>query len=523
MPFPKNGGFLLLKSLCIKGSKPNHQNNDLVVDINYQKGAFIMPSDYTKPNGVYNGKQKTVVDPTKFLFNIDTLYFTIDAPNYNQVMDQGFLEQLEQGRDQYFEAETENDFSEIHVIVPDYEHPISFQILIGQRPHYMVQMRSQDMAFYFVKRKKDNQSHYPIKVQIGQHKLWEKGVLGAYAEALSVLQYIGFDTGNAKVNRLDMCVHSDQWTWNYRDLKMFNYISGKPNFMRLDPKTDEYETVYFGDRSRLQLRIYNKSKEIKSNNKFYFNEIYERNGIRTDKVWNIEFEIHRDYLKTIAGPNGETDYFDDIENSLSQEGLSHIWTHLVRDKFLLHDKKDKHSPNSFWKVLQEGDPDKFTVSKDFIIRTKDIDASQMREVAQIYGRLMKLGITSNVEQGKELIECLKIFFEKVPKLELDKEKNFSKIFTARRLQYQDKKINGLLSPDQKRLTELNKINRKHNINRKYKVNLDVKNYTITSYSDVLDDNNLTELFNYVKQIQKVSNKLDKHRQKKENLEKVPKN
>ncbi len=92
-------------------------------------------------------------------------------------------------------------------------------------------------------------------------------MINAYAESLGVLMSFGFATGKAKMNRIDFAVHSDQWKWILDDLKTFEYPrnfkdDNKPDFFRLDPCSGEFETVYFGNRTRLQLRIYNKTKEI---------------------------------------------------------------------------------------------------------------------------------------------------------------------------------------------------------------------------------------------------------------------
>lgn len=70
--------------------------------------------------------------------------------------------------------------------------------------------------------------------------------------------------------------------------------------MKLCPDTSEFGTVYFGDRSRLQLRIYDKSKEVRDKGKDYFKDLYARCGMDVDKVWNVEFEVRRDYLKGFA-------------------------------------------------------------------------------------------------------------------------------------------------------------------------------------------------------------------------------
>jgi hypothetical protein len=415
-----------------------------------------MPSNYTKPNGKKNGKTMYKPDPNRFIFNVDTLWFTIDIDNYDEVMDSGLKQVLMEGR------ESLADGDEPHVIEIDlrgYENNLLFEIGGGQKPVYAYQIRNEDYAFYFTKRKREDKT-FPVKVQINQFKLWDKGAIDAYIEAIYILGQLGFICGQAKANRIDLCCHSDQFIWKLDDLKDFKYPENiakdnKPNWQRLDPETGEFETVYYGDRSRLQLRIYNKSKEIKDKQKFYFNQIYEQKGIDPEKVWNIEFELHRDILKEYVHPTtGENGYFDDLENLLSVEGLSYLWTHLTLYKFG-HD-------TPFWKRLRKGDPKKFIETKDYILTTKDIDSSKMREVAQIRGRLMKLVLTEDNEVGSELNEAIKQFINLVDYYEDEKEKDFEKDLNRRRQKYVDAQINGLVKKQHLKIAEINLRNRTEN-------------------------------------------------------------
>jgi hypothetical protein len=400
------------------------------------KGCDSLPPTYTKKNGTdRDGKPRFRVDSSKFLFNVDTFYYTVDAVNYDDVLTGGLLEQLEQGRSSYYES---NNLDFIEIKLEKYENPTIFEINPGQRPWYGYCIRNNDFAIYFMTKRRGDDT-YPIKVQIHQFKLWEQGILNAYMEAEEILYQLEFKTTNGKPNRIDLCVHSDQFQWILTDLIRMDYPrdildTNKPHFIRLDPATGEFETVYYGDRSRLQMRVYNKSKEIKAKQKYYFNEIYGQHELNAENVWNIEFEIHRDYLKDFVDPaTGERGYYDDVNNLLTEKGLSYLWTHLVFQKFY-HD-------SSFWKVLQQGDPNRFIAMKDFLIRLKDIDSTLEREVAQIRGRLMKFALNQDTEEGSEVNAAIRLFYEKLHEYEDDKEKDFSKDLDKKRRKYQNYIIN----------------------------------------------------------------------------------
>jgi hypothetical protein len=391
-----------------------------------------MPELYTKSNGTYRGKKQFKPDPTRFLFNVDTLWYTYDADNYDEVMQDGLIQRLIDGKSVSEDGEG-TDY--IQLEIGRYEYPVTFSIEShGQAPIYAFQIRNQDMAIYFARRRR-NDGTFPVKVQINQFKLWDMGVQDAFLESLEVLTALGFRYEAAKPNRIDLCVHSDQFRWTLDDLKSLAYPQNvekdnKPNFVKLDPCTGEFETVYYGDRTRLQLRLYNKSIEITKKKKDYFREIYQKNGMDAEKVWNIEFEIHRDYMKGFAcEETGETGIFDTMDFLLRLDGLSLLWTHLM-SKF--------NHPSAFWKQLSKGDPNHFVECKNFIFRLKDIDTSKDREIPQIRGRLQKLILNEELDPDADfMIEAMKIFTNMFHDYEGLKEKDFTEDVLKKRKEYMD--------------------------------------------------------------------------------------
>jgi hypothetical protein len=349
-----------------------------------------MPKNYTKKNG-----SSFKPDPKKFLFNVDTLYFSASAVNYEYVLSSGLRDLLERGKEQ---AGKFKDPLTIELELPNYENPIVFEVQATGKTSYSYQIRNHDFAIYFQAHEHENQ--YPLYVHINQFKLWKDGVIQSYQESLEMLFLLGFEVQTCKPSRIDLCCHSDQFDWILTDLGSFDFPQNmnKPDFFRLDPSTMKFETVMFGNRSRYQMRVYNKYAELFKKNKFHFLQVYEQYGMIPEKVWNVEFEIHRGFLKGLK-VDGKLDYFDDMDNLLTEKGLSTLWTMMSTDKFV------HHSP--FWKVLQLGNEKdenakcKFYQSNHYITRVKEIDDSFDREVPQIFGRLQKFAVNEDVELGQE--------------------------------------------------------------------------------------------------------------------------
>jgi hypothetical protein len=401
-----------------------------------------VPQNYTRAHGSVRGKKRFIPDSSHFLFNVDTLWYTFDADNYDGVMGDmlnpdeakrhGLAETLERGKT-VAEGTTSKDY--IQVKLERYENPFILEIHAGgQAPVYAYQIRNEDMAIYFARRRR-NDGTYPVKVQINQLKLWELGAQEAYEESLAVLAELGFTFAASKPSRIDLCVHSDQWRWNYEDFEHFEYPrnfaeDNHPTYVKLDKKTGEFGTVYFGDRTRLQLRIYNKSKEVEDKQKYYFRELYEKHGMDVNGVWNHEFEVHRSYLRDFADESTvQTRVFDSMDYLLYEGGLSMLWTHLV-SRFV-------HT-TAFWKTLQKGDANKFVNCKNYLFRLKDIDTTEMREVAQIRGHLQKLILKENIPKGSDMkMEAIKKFCSLCTDYEKYKEKNFESEVYRKRRKYMD--------------------------------------------------------------------------------------
>lgn len=392
-----------------------------------------MPSCFTAPDGKKkNGQPKFKPDKNKYLYNIDTLWLNCNVANYDDVMDDYLRDELVSGREYFFDW---NESKTIAVKLRDYDNELLFEIKGGQPPAYQYSIRNEDMAFYFAKSQRDNQ--LPIKIQINQFVLWSKGVERAYLEAIYILSSLGFGVIHCQLNRIDFAVHSDQFKWNLSDLKNFQYPGHyKPNFWRLDPITGDFETVYFGNRNRRQLRIYNKSKEIRMNKKYYFYELYKEREMDLENIWNIEIEVRRDFIKECKDFDGNN-MFDDFDKVLHENRLSDLWSLLMQDYGLFYGSKH----NAHWKQVMEGCPEKkfYNVEGFELVRIKDIDANFDREIGQIIGRLQTGVINKEDFSLDDAINLLKERYNEV--YVKDKKRNFKNDVLKKKKKLMDNKIN----------------------------------------------------------------------------------
>lgn len=339
-----------------------------------------MPQNYTLYKG---GRYRP--DPNRFLYNVDTLWYNIEAENYED----NFYElepYLLEGRQSFNDNE---DLKTLDIIIPPNDGYTSFEIQGGQPPAYSYSIRSKDLAVYFAKSKRENQS--PMKVQINQEILWEKGVLEAFSESLQVLIQLGFIIGQAKLNRIDFAVHTDQFMFNLSDFKKFYYPTDfsnkiKPDWYRLDPLTGEFGTMMIGSRKRRQLRIYNKTKEILDHQKYFFNDIYDKHGIDHRNVWNIELELRRPFFKDLDDPECSK-ICDDMYYALSHDGLAKLWSFAIRDYGFEN--------NAFWTMLLNNNNNQFKYEGISLIRDKTNNWDIKKEIGQIVGRIKKVVLQEN--------------------------------------------------------------------------------------------------------------------------------
>lgn len=368
-----------------------------------------MPHSYTLKVG-----NRLRPDPDKYIYMVDTFWYNCDSSNYDDVIKLYYNYFLE-GRNAVADGD---EILTLEVDLPQYDQPISFQIQSGQKPNYSFSIRSNDVAIYFAKSKrKDDQ--YPMKVQLNQFILWEKGLKEAYYESLQVLMALGFDVGQSKLNRIDFAVHTDQYQPTFKDMKSFyypqNFSGSETNQMYgIDFTKETFQTYTACSRKRRQLRIYNKSIEIEYSKKYFFYEIYEKYGLNPNIVWNFELELRRPFFRELVDPDLGINIYDDLELCFAQDGINQLFQFGIKD-FGFH-------KNAFWSTLISNPNNTFGSDGFRIFREKNNNWSVDKEVGQLYGRFRKFLL---FEDDCSLEHAIDIFKEKVIDYEKKTERTFS--------------------------------------------------------------------------------------------------
>lgn len=230
-----------------------------------------------------------------YISNIDTIYILIDIENYEE-NNKELLEYL------YKEKETAKLTTTSNA---SYKHMISinnmtFEILnTGTKGYsYILHNSGYQINIAQYKSKLDNFS--PLQIRISSEYLWAYGLSDAWS---MIYNWIVETFGNViseKVCRLDLCTHVSDI-----DLITNHDISYKGNFKKRETfyTGKNISAITFGRRNgkNIYCRIYNKSLEIQEKKqKTWFYEIWKNNNINIKNVWNIEFEIKSELLRSYS-------------------------------------------------------------------------------------------------------------------------------------------------------------------------------------------------------------------------------
>lgn len=169
----------------------------------------------------------------------------------------------------------------------------------------------------------------PIHVKLYSAFLWGLGGSEAQRRFMEWLRmFVGWSESGTRVSRVDIAVDTDEVDFAERDLD--RVISRA----RMRQKECVVESVREGKRftgfiigrgNPLLCRIYDKGNEIRRSGKVWFEALWKERGWKGDRrVWRIEFQIRRGFLREIRG--WEKASCDEVLSSLDR-----IWKYLVTE------------------------------------------------------------------------------------------------------------------------------------------------------------------------------------------------
>lgn len=342
---------------------------------------------------------------------IDTLIASVDIEHYDDVIDT-LTEKLEKAKNEAKQALTDNSNKLITLQIGD----MTFQVLPNGKRGYAYILHNDFYEIDIAQYRNRNVDFYPINIKIKSNCLWSYGPNGAWNYILHWIQESIGDISTNKISRLDLCCHTDQFFLQEEDITKFKgryYTDTVYHFRR------KLNAMTFGSSAtgKLYCRIYDKHLEVvqKKLKKWFF-DIWKNEGLNPEKVWNVEFQISREFLAD--------HHITTVEDAFQR--LKSLWEHCTRHWLvkieLDNDNISRCSINPLWEQIQ-GVFDEFQ-SRPLIKREKQLRHDAESMIPSTFGNITtyaaKIGmydpalvLTNLTRNGEKYLKSKKLDFKKV--------------------------------------------------------------------------------------------------------------
>ena len=227
--------------------------------------------------------------------NVDTIYILVDIENYEE-NNKELLEYLSQEKEKA-KLNAINNASYKHMININ---NINFEILNSGKKGYAYILHNVGYQIDIAQYKSKLEAYCPLQIRISSEYLWAYGLSNSWSMIYNWLVETFGNVISEKVCRLDLCTHVSDI-----DLITDYDISYKGNFKKRETfyNGKNISAITFGRRQskNIYCRIYNKSLEVQEKKqKTWFYEIWEKQRMNIKSVWNIEFEIKSELLRSLS-------------------------------------------------------------------------------------------------------------------------------------------------------------------------------------------------------------------------------
>jgi hypothetical protein len=280
---------------------------------------------------------------------IDTLklhYYSIDEQSSSYIETyNNFVDKL---KDNKLEAmEIKNNSNELRFVKTtlqdinyiDYE----FKVMASTIKSFQVNLINADISVAFKKITKIS-SNPIIRVEFRSEYLTRYGYVFCIKQVNNIIKKI-LPTYTIKVSEIHLATDIQGYNFNNLDKDRFAYRS------RLSEDMDEQNSIQkiFGTglkktgftfgKGDFMLRVYNKTTQLRTIKKSGYviplRWEQHKNYDEHKDVWRVEFQLRRNYLKTLIGSNGILDGFEKVLND-----IPNIWGHCVK-RFVHYNLNDK--------------------------------------------------------------------------------------------------------------------------------------------------------------------------------------
>lgn len=229
-----------------------------------------------------------------YISNIDTICILLDIENYEE----SAKETLQFLSDEKEKAKLTaiSNASQKHLVTLN---GMNFELRANGTRGYAYILHNSGYSVNISQIKSKIDSFVPIQIRISSEYLWSNGLTKSWG---IIYNWIIETFGNIiseKVYRVDLCSHISDI-----DLVKDCEINYKGNFKKKNIyyTHGEVNAITFGSRNGKSIfcRIYNKYLELQEkNHKKWFYEIWENNNMNINNVWNIEFELKSEILRSL--------------------------------------------------------------------------------------------------------------------------------------------------------------------------------------------------------------------------------
>lgn len=332
--------------------------------------------------------------------NIDTLCATVDIHNYGfgdleQNRSAELLIKLEQEKHNAKAQETQS-MNKTHIITIGSQ---TFEILPNGSRGYAYILHNDAFEIKIAQHRSKKESFYPIFIRLKSEVLWSMGVEKAWNTAKEWITANVGDIKANKISRIDLCCHTDEIELTAADIDTFEGRYCQDTIYRNKRRVS---TMYFGSGTtgKILCRIYDKTLEVKQKRqKLWFMELWENAGLNPEKVWNVEFEFSREYLKEVK--------LETVEDALSS--LKSLWDYCTRSwltkKKLDNERMTRCTIDPVWESTQEAFSN--FQSKGLIKREKQLASSAFALIPGTIGNITSFAARADITDIDELFKIIK--------------------------------------------------------------------------------------------------------------------
>lgn len=358
--------------------------------------------------------EKNIINNTpKTISGIDTLYYFYES---NDSYDNLFLDVIDQLDDAKGRFEKRDiPYSNKDIKIQINKQTFNFN---GKAQGFFWFTHIDEYFSVGFKNRLTNRGLNDIQLQLNANGIYTIGLktLLAYVDELLT----GYITGHKPLTRVDLNIFVQaDLSWISKEMFVARKRSYTSIFKEIATK-HQLQTLYIGKKPFL-LRLYNKIEELKgSKKKEMMFEYFLNNGFDSlQDVFNIEFEMHRDYFKTF-----KIDTVDDLllraemlfkscldsirlvdlsiltDNTIGSKNknraLTHqLWEH-INASYKLHDFLALEAPlerikrKSYVYTIKDAIKEQFSLAKKAYIHNIVVDKQFYDEVLEYYNK--KMGI-----------------------------------------------------------------------------------------------------------------------------------